>query len=152
MKRLFQIAQSLSRRIRCGAPAASPLPGPGLRHPTIIELPQGDGTLALEMDKNAPCAARDCPWPPGLQGEGEEPQSVLPATGQIFPSLLPRILTSPEMGFVNSLVYPSSGGKCQALSPSSPWAAGPILSATGPVFVQGTALAWQGGLWEGFSP
>lgn len=77
---------------------------------------------------------------------------MLPATGQIFPSLLPRILTSPEMGFVNSLVYPSSGDKCQALSPSSPWAAGPILSATGPVFVQGTALAWQGGLWEGFSP
>ena len=144
MKRLFQITQFLSRRVRSGATAASPVPGPGLSHPTIIELPlEGPAPWLWKWMKSAPCAARDCPWPLGLQGEGEEPQSVLRATGQVFPSLLPQILTSTAMGFVNSLVYPSSGGKCQALSPSSPWAAGPILRAHWPSLCAGhcTGLA-----------
>lgn len=81
------------------------------------------------MGKNAPNAPCACPWVPGPQGEGGEPQSVVCAGGNCFLSCCRKSLTSPEPGSANSLGCPSSGNKCQALFPSSHWATGPTLQS-----------------------
>ena len=152
----------------------------------------------MKADLNAPCAAWDCPWFPGLQGEGGEPQTVShelsvlshfspvrffathgqwPArllspwdssdknTGVGCHTLLQGIfledeyfptcyLISParvEVGFANTWSTPPLGADIRTFLPHPLGLQGQSPQSMGPVFVQGTTLAWPRDLCEGFS-